>query len=151
MTITIKHYGPKVKKLRESAKLPTRGSSESAGWDLYADIDEPVAIPPHKTVKIGTGLAFEPPAGMFGAIVARSGMATNWGLAPANKIGICDTDYRGPYIVALHNHSDETAFVYPQDRIAQVIFIPYCTSELLEVEELDDTERGSGGFGSTGK
>lgn len=138
-------------KLKENAIVPTAGSSQAAGYDLYACIDEPIEIAPHTTVKIGTGLAMTPPEGHFGAIFARSGLATKQGLAPANKVGMCDIDYTGEYIVALHNHSTETRIVQPNDRIAQVSFIPYSSVEFIEVDALEETDRGSGGFGSTDK
>lgn len=137
-------------KLKENAIMPHAGSARAAGYDLHACIDEPVEIAPHTTVKIGTGLAMTPPEGHFGAIFARSGMATKQGLAPANKVGVCDIDYTGEYIVALHNHSEETQIVQPNDRIAQVSFIPYATVEFVEVDVLEKTERGAAGFGSTG-
>lgn len=138
-------------KLKDNAIIPTQGSEYSAGNDLYACIDEPITIPPHTTAKIGTGLSVELPEGTFGAIVARSGLATKQGLAPANKVGIVDSDYRGEYIVALHNHSDETRIVQPNDRIAQLIIMPYISANFIECNKLSDTERGNGGFGSTGK
>lgn len=141
----------KVKKLNKRAKMPTQGSEFSAGWDLYAAIEEPVTIQPGETKKIGTGLSFELPIHMFGAIYARSGLATKYGIAPANKVGVCDCDYRGEYIVALHNHSNESYTIQPEDRIAQVIFSPYIPAELIEVKELTETARGDGGFSSTGR
>ncbi len=141
----------KIKRLTETAKIPTRGSEYAAGYDLYADVKEEIIIQPHETVKIGTGVAIQPPHGYFGAIVARSGLATKKGLAPGNKIGIADEDYVGEYIVALHNHSNVCQSISPQERIAQVVFIPYFAEEFEEVDELDSTERGDGGFGSTGK
>lgn len=141
----------KMKVLRENAICPTAGSSFAAGQDLYACLDEPVYIGPHETVKIPTGLAFELPTGTFGAIVARSGLATKEGLRPANCIGICDSDYRGEYIVALHNDTDYERRVKPGERIAQLIVMEYPQIIIEEVEELSSTERGTGGFGSTGK
>jgi dUTP pyrophosphatase len=108
-------------------------------------------IAPHTTVKIGTGLAIQPPEGYFGAIYARSGMATKRGLRPANCVGVCDEDYRGEYVVALHNDTDEYQYIEPNERIAQLVFLPYMNIKFNEVESLNDTERGSGGFGSTGK
>ena len=141
----------KIKKLNENAFTPTRGSEYSAGYDLYACIDEPVTILPHSTEKIGTGLAIEIPEGYFGAIFARSGLATKEGLRPANCVGCCDSDYRGEYIVALHNDTDETKLIMPNERIAQLVIMPYLSVEFEEVTELTDTERGDGGFGSTGK
>ena len=141
----------KIKKLNENANIPTRGSAYSAGYDLYACIDEPITIPAHSTVKIGTGLAIEIPDGYFGAIFARSGLATKEGLRPANCVGCCDSDYRGEYIVALHNDTNETKLIVPNERIAQLVVIPYLPVEFEEVAELTDTERGISGFGSTGK
>lgn len=138
------------KKLNPLAKMPTQGSEKSAGYDLYACITEPVTIPAHTTVKIGTGLAMELPDYTFGAIFARSGLATKSGLAPANKVGVCDSDYRGEYIVPLHNHTDEDKVIMPNERIAQFILLPYIPVEFNEVDELDETKRGTGGFGSTG-
>ena len=138
-------------RIKDSAILPTQGSPYSAGYDLYACIDKPVTIAPHTTVRIGTGLKFDISEGTFGAIVARSGLATKQGLSPANKIGICDSDYRGEYIVALHNHSNEERTIQPNDRIAQLIIMPYISANFIECDELTETERGEGGFGSTGK
>lgn len=139
-----------IKRLREGAVIPTYGSAQAACCDLYACIDAPIMINPHETAMIGTGLAIKPPVGHYGAIYARSGMATKKGLRPANCVGICDEDYRGEYIVALHNDCDVFRTVEPGDRIAQLMFVPYQQFELCEVEELDETERGAGGFGSTG-
>lgn len=141
----------RIKKLNENAFIPTRGSQYSAGYDLYACINSPVTILPHTTEKIGTGLAIEIPEGYFGAIFARSGLATKEGLRPANCTGVCDSDYRGEYIVALHNDTNETKLVMPNERIAQLVIMPYLSVEFEEVTELTDTERGDGGFGSTGK
>ena len=140
-----------VKKLRDNAVIPTRGSEYAAGYDLYAAIDETVVIGPHETAKIGTGLAFALPDGVFAAIFARSGLATKQGLRPANCVGVCDSDYRGEYIVALHNDSEEIRIIEPQERIAQMVLMPYIPMMFKEVESLDETERGEGGFGSTGK
>ena len=139
------------KKLREDATLPTRGSAYSAGYDLYAAIDEPITIAPHKTEKIGTGLAFALPEETFAAIFARSGLATKEGLRPANCVGVCDSDYRGEYIVALHNDSEETRTIEPQERIAQMILMSINPINFTEVNELSETDRGEGGFGSTGQ
>lgn len=139
-----------VKRLNSLAVLPTRGSEEAAGYDLYAAIDEPLLIPPHSTAKVGTGLAFELPKNTFGAIFPRSGLATKKGLRPANCVGVCDSDYRGEYIVAIHNDSNFFYTVAPQERIAQLILLPYIPMEFHEVEELTETARGDGGFGSTG-
>ena len=141
----------KIKKLKDNAIIPTRGSEFAAGVDLHACIEEPIEIQPHETVKIGTGLAMELPHGYFGAVCARSGLATKQGLAPANKIGVCDEDYTGEYIVALHNHSNHPQIVNPNERIAQLVIMPYLPVGFTQVEELTKTERGAGGFGSTGK
>lgn len=141
----------KYKKLNELAHEPTRGSAAAAGYDLYAAIDEEIVIHPHQTEKIGTGLSFELPEYTFAAIFARSGLATKQGLRPANCVGICDSDYRGEYIVALHNDTEVDKFIYPGDRIAQMVLLPYLPMNLIEVDELNETERGEGGFGSTGK
>lgn len=140
-----------VKKLNEQAKLPTRGSKYAAGYDLYAATTQSIEIAPHSTVKVGTGLAFALPRDTFAAIYARSGLATKQGLRPANCVGVCDSDYRGEYIVALHNDTDETQTIEPGDRIAQMVLCPYIKMEFTEVEDLDITNRGVGGFGSTGK
>lgn len=139
------------KRLSSLAKTPTRGSEEAAGYDLYAAISTTTAIPAHSTRKIGTGLAFELPAGTFAGIFARSGLATKMGLRPSNCVGVCDSDYRGEYIVALHNDTDEEQIINPGERIAQMILLPYIPMTFKEVEELDETTRGEGGFGSTGK
>lgn len=141
----------KFKKLTTTAQAPTQGSKYSAGFDLSADIAEDILIKPGQTVRIPTGLSVEVPVGYFGAIYARSGLATKEGLRPANCVGVCDSDYRGEYIVALHNDSDTARVVKPQQRIAQLVIQPYLICNMIESEWLDDTERGSGGFGSTGK
>ena len=117
---------------------------------MYACLDEKVVIPAGNTVKIGTGLAIAVPHGFFGAIFARSGLATKQGLRPANCVGVADEDYRGEYIVALHNDSNVAQIVEPGERIAQLLILPYGMGEFEEVDSLDETERGSGGFGSTG-
>ena len=141
-----------VKKLKESAVIPTRGSEKAAGYDLYAVIDSgSVIIPPHKTVPVGTGLAFALPDGYFGAIFARSGLATKQSLRPANCVGVCDSDYRGEYIIPLHNDSDEEKTINTGDRIAQLVIMPFLPATFDETDTLDDTQRGTGGFGSTGK
>ena len=141
----------KVKRLTNTAVIPERGSKYSAGFDLSADIDKSILIRPHTTVKIPTGLAFELPEGYFGAIYARSGLATKQGLRPANAVGVADCDYRGEYMVALYNDSDETRCVEPGQRIAQLVIQPYLSCNLLSSDNLSNTERGTGGFGSTGK
>lgn len=140
-----------IKLLDENAKIPTRGSSEAAGYDLYAHIGmEELAIQLHTTVKVGTGVAVSIPSGYFGAICARSGLAVKRGLRPANAIGIVDSDFRGEVIVALHNDTDEYQTIENGERIAQLVVIPFLPVEFNIVEELVETERGSGGFGSTG-
>lgn len=141
----------KVKKLNDLAIIPTRGSEYSAGMDLHAAISESIYISPHETIKIPTGLAMELPKGTFGAIFARSGLATKQGIRPANCVGVCDSDYRGEYIVALHNDSNISRTINPGERIAQLVVMPYIPIEFKEVDNLSDTERGLGGFGSTGK
>lgn len=142
-------------KLNPKAHIPTQGSKMAAGYDLYACIpgDEKsfVHISPHSTVKIGTGLAIQPPKGHFGAIFARSGFATKQGLRPANCVGVADYDYTGEYIVAIHNDTDFTRIVRHGDRISQLVFLPYADEEFVEVKSLNETERGDGGFGSTGE
>lgn len=138
----------KIKKLYEDGQIPTRGSEYAAGYDLYAH--EGATIKPHETVKIGTGVAIQPPKDTFGAVFARSGLAAKQGLRPANCVGVCDYDYTGEYIVALHNDSNEERVIEAGERIGQVVFIPYVNVTFKEVEELDATERGDGGFGSTG-
>ena len=140
-----------IQKLRENATLPTRGSASAAGYDLYACLENDVIIAPGKTEKIGTGLAIAVPEGYFGAIFARSGLAAKEGLRPANCVGVADSDYRGEYIVALHNDSDVSRTVTPGERIAQLVVMPFLSVEFEETETLDATERGAGGFGSTGK
>ena len=126
-----------IKKLTTTAKIPTRGSEYAAGYDLYADITKELVIEPHETAKIGTGLA-------------RSGLAAKQALRPANCVGVCDSDYRGEYIVALHNDGTQARTINPGDRIAQLVVMPYLAVEFNEVSELSDTKRGAGGFGSTG-
>lgn len=141
----------KIKRIYGNAKIPTKGSTMAAGYDLYACMDKAIFIKPHATEVIGTGLSMELPYGTFGAIFPRSGIATKRGLAPANKVGVCDQDYRGEYKVALHNHSDRTQWVNPGERIAQLIIMPYLDANFIEVSGLPETERGIGGFGSTGE
>lgn len=139
------------KRLNDLATTPSRGSEQAAGYDLYAAIEGSITIAPHTTTKIGTGLSLELPNNTFGAIFARSGLATKKGLAPANMVGVCDSDYRGEYIVPLHNYSNEPQIIEPGERIAQLILMPYIPMVFEEVEELNDTERSSSGFGSTGQ
>lgn len=140
-----------IKKLSDTAIIPTRGSKYAAGYDLYADIKEAIQINPGDTLKVSSGIAIAIPEGCFGGIYPRSGLATKQGLAPANKVGVIDSDYRGPIIVALYNHSNIPQIIHPGDRIAQLIIQPYWQFDWDEVDELNETERGEGGFGSTGK
>ena len=140
----------KIKKLNEKAKMPTYGSPYSAGADLYACLDEDVTIAPNETVIIKTGLSMELDVGYVALIYARSGLATKRGLAPANKVGVVDCDYRGEIMVALHNHSSVNQTVGKDERIAQMVIAPYITAEFEEADTLSDTVRGEGGFGSTG-
>lgn len=139
-----------VKKLKENAVLPVYGSAYAAGADLYAAIDEDVCILPGETRLIPTGLAMEIPQGYGGFIYARSGLASKRGLAPANKVGVVDADYRGEVMVALHNHSAFPQTVAVGERIAQLVIAPFLQVEYVEQEALSDTVRGVGGFGSTG-
>ncbi len=141
----------KIKKLSDSATMPTRGSLAAAGYDLYANVESDTVIAPHTTAKIGTGLSMEIPDGYFGGIYARSGIATKEGLRPANCVGVVDSDYRGEIIVAVHNDSDVERIITPAERIAQIIIQPYLLVTFEEADELADSERGAGGFGSTGK
>ena len=141
----------KVKKLKENAILPTYGSAEAAGADLYACLEADVTIGPGQTVFIPTGLAMELPKGCAGLLYARSGLACKRGLAPANKVGVIDSDYRGEFIVALHNHGLEPQTVANGERIAQLIITPVLTPAYEETDDLSTTDRGVGGFGSTGK
>lgn len=140
-----------IKRLNENAVLPTRGSEYAAGYDLYAATTAAIEIQPHSTVKVGTGLAFELPEGFFGGIFARSGIATKRGLRPSNCCGIIDADYRGECIVALHNDSDNVQIIEPQERIAQMILLPFYIMEFNEVNKLSTTVRGVGSFGSSGR
>ena len=141
----------KIKKLRDDAIIPAASSKDAAGYDLYACLDAPVKIVPHRTVKISTGLTAAIPEGYFGAVFARSGIASKFGIRPANCVGVVDSDYRGEYTVALHNDSDEEYTVCHGDRIAQLVIMPCLKVEFEEADELDETDRGAGGFGSTGK
>lgn len=139
-----------IKKLNENAVIPTYGSEFSAGADLYALLDEDINIAPGETKLIKTGLALEIPVGYAGLIYARSGLATKQGLAPANCVGVVDSDYRGEVMVALHNHSQEERTISNGERIAQLVITPFLKVSFNEKEELEDTTRGTGGFGSTG-
>ena len=150
--VNINHsYKIKVKKLFENAIIPTRGSNEAAGMDLYAYSSDRIMIMPHETVMVHTGIAIELPICTFGAIFPRSGLASKKGLAPANKVGVIDSDYRGECMVALHNHSNAPQTIEPMERIAQLVVMPYLPVEFTEVDDLSDTDRGDLGFGSTGK
>ncbi len=140
-----------VKRLRPDAKLPTYGSSGAAGADLYACLDTDIVIKPGTSVFIPTGLSMEIPVGYAGLIYARSGLACKRGLAPANKVGVIDSDYRGEFIVVLHNHSNEEQVIANGERIAQLVITPVLTPPYKEAEELSNTVRATGGFGSTGK
>ena len=138
-------------KLTNFAHEPTRGSEQAAGWDLYANIDgDYLTLLPGEVKKISTGIAIALPEGTFGAIFARSGLATKKGLAPANKVGVIDSDYRGPIIVALKNESDQVQIIEHGERIAQLVVIPYCPVTFNQVESIGTTARGESGFGSTG-
>lgn len=139
------------KKLNEKAIVPTYGSAFSAGADLYACLEENLNIEAGETVLVKTGLAMEIPEGYAGLIYARSGLATKKGLAPANKVGVIDSDYRGEIMVALHNHSKTSQQIEPQERIAQLVITPFLQADFEEVQTLEETERGTGGFGSTGR
>lgn len=140
----------RIKKLNDGAILPTYGSAYAAGADLYALPDTDVTIEPGQTVLIHTGIALELPIGYAGLIYARSGLASKKGLAPANKVGVVDCDYRGEVMVALHNHGTAPQTVSGGERIAQLVITPYITASFIEADELSDTARGAGGFGSTG-
>lgn len=148
----------KIKRLTETAKIPTKGSEYAAGFDLYADNfgdfksekEWSLMILPGETVKIKTGVAVALPENTWGGIYARSGLATKQGLAPANKVGVIDSDYRGEIIVALHNHSGYQQMLHQGDRVAQLVIHEFKPYDFEEVDELDDTDRGEGGFGSTG-
>lgn len=141
----------KIKKLDEKATIPAYGSEFAAGFDLYSVSDEEITIKAHETVLVKTGLAMEIPVGYGGFIFARSGLATKKGLAPANKVGVVDADYRGEVMVALHNHTDEDKTIEGHERIAQMVIMPFLRAKFVETSELSETVRGAGGFGSTGK
>ena len=140
-----------IKKLKETAIIPTKGSEYAAGSDLYAGTEMPILIEPQATVLVPTGLAIELPVGTVGLIYARSGLASKRGLAPANKVGVIDCDYRGEILVALHNHSNSSQTIEPQERIAQLVVTPYFEVDYSEADTLSETTRDSGGFGSTGQ
>lgn len=139
-----------VKRLDPRAKLPAYGSADAAGADLYVLSDGPVTVAPGETALFHTGLAVAIPQGYVGLVCARSGLATKKGLAPANKVGVIDADYRGELMVSLHNHGGEPQVVEDGDRVAQLMIVPYLTAQFIPAEELDGTGRGAGGFGSTG-
>lgn len=139
-----------IKKLNEKATIPSYGSEFAAGADLYACIENDITVNAHETVLIPTGIALELPVGYAGLIYARSGLATKKGLAPANKVGVVDCDYRGEVKVSLHNHSEVPQTVSAGERVAQLVITPYITAEFVLADELSDTVRGAGGFGSTG-
>ena len=141
----------RVVKLHEKAIVPTYGTAEAAGADLYACLEEPVSIAPGCSAWIPTGLSMEIPKGCAGLIYARSGLACKKGLAPANKVGVIDSDYRGPVTVVLYNHGSETQVICHGERIAQMVITPVITPVYEAVDALSDTDRGQGGFGSTGK
>ena len=147
----MKEENIQIKLLNDNAKIPTYGSNDAAGADIYANINTAITIKPHETVFIKTGLAFAIPKGLVGLVYARSGLSCKQGLAPANKVGVIDSDYRGELMVALHNHSEERKIINPNDRIAQIVFTPYIKASFIETDNLDETTRGNGGFGSTGK
>ena len=140
----------KIKKLDERAVIPAYGTEYSAGADLVCILDSAIEIAPHTTALLSTGLSLEIPEGYCGLIFARSGMAVKRGLAPANKVGVIDADYRGEVKVALHNHNETPVTVEPFERVAQLAIVPFLKAEFEECEELSDTVRGVGGFGSTG-
>ena len=140
-----------IKKLTETAMLPEQGSAYAAGYDLFADLNQNLEIKPHETAMIPTGLAMEIPEGYFGGIFARSGLASKESLRPANCVGGVDADYRGEVRVALHNDGDVVRVIAPHQKIAQLVLVPFLSVEFDEVNELSDTVRGVGGFGSTGK
>lgn len=140
-----------IKKFNDNATIPTYGSESAAGCDLYACTDLSVVIPPHETRLINTGIGVEIPEGYAGLIYARSGLAAKRHLAPANKVGVIDADYRGEIMVALHNHSNLAQAINHRERIAQMVVTPYLKADFEEVPELSDTSRGEGGFGSTGR
>ena len=139
-----------IKKLNDNARIPTYGSEFSAGADLYACEGAEITVFPGETKLVHTGIAMEIPTGLVGLIYARSGLASKKGLAPANKVGVIDSDYRGEIMVALHNHGSVAQTVSDGERIAQIVFAPFYAAEFNLVDELDETARGEGGFGSTG-
>ena len=141
----------RIKRLDEKAIIPTYGTEYSAGADLYAMSDSPIVVEAGATVLVHTGISMEIPEGYCGLVFARSSMGAKRGLAPANKVGVIDADYRGEIMVTLHNHSERSQIVYPGERIAQLAIVPFLKAEFEEADDLSDTVRGAGGFGSTGK
>lgn len=139
----------KIKKLRDDARLPERGSAEAAGYDVFVAIDDDIYVLPHETEKISIGLSFAVEKGYWIGLFARSGLATREGLRPANCVGIIDSDYRGPVMMAVHNDTDEMKWIHSGDKIGQLVVLPAFEWDIIEVDELDETERGEGGFGST--
>lgn len=141
----------RIRKISGNAVIPSRATEGSAGADLYAVCQsDTLEIPPHETVLVHTGLAFEIPEGFVGLVFARSSLGTKRGLAPANKVGVIDSDYRGEVMVSLHNHSNDVAHIDNGERIAQMVIVPFLAADFVLCDELGDTERGAGGFGSTG-
>ena len=140
----------KIKKLDKEAIIPKYGTDAAAGFDLYSLSNEEILLEPHETVMIKTGLALEIPEGYAGFIFARSGLASKKGLAPANKVGVVDSDYRGEVMVALHNHTNINQTINAHERIAQMVIMPYIKASFIESEDLEESVRGEGGFGSTG-
>ena len=147
----MQHVSVKLKKLNEKAIVPKYGTPYAARADMYAREGKDVTVEPHQTVFIHTGVAIEIPDGLVGLVYARSGLASKRSLAPANKVGVIDCDYRGEIIVSLHNHSDEAQTIEDNERIAQLVIAPCFVADFEEVDDLSDTDRGQGGFGSTGK
>lgn len=140
----------KIKKLKSTAKLPEHGSAAAAGYDVFACLDSEVWVRPHETMPIGTGLSMAPPQDSWIGVFARSGLATREGLRPANCVGVIDADYRGEIIVAVHNDSEVPRAIQPNEKIAQLVLMPNYEWNIIETDQLDETERGAGGFGSTG-
>lgn len=147
----MQHLKLKIKKLNDKAVIPSYASEYAAGADIYACIDGDTEILPHSTKLIKTGIAMEIPEGTVGLIYARSGLALKRDLAPANKVGVIDSDYRGEIMVSIHNHGEDTRVIEPGERIAQFVLTPYITADFEEADELSSTQRGDGGFGSTGR
>ena len=147
----MQHISVKLKKLNENAIIPKYGTQFSAGADLYACEGKSITVQPHQTAFVHTGVAIEIPDGLVGLVYARSGLASKRSLAPANKVSVIDCDYRGEIIVSLHNHSDEPQTIEDKERIAQLVIAPCFVADFEEVENLTDSDRGQGGFGSTGK